>query len=289
MEKIRIVSPAKQIAPKLLEAASDFLKKRGFEVEIAPHAGGEHNYFSGTIEERLSDFQAALDDSELDIILCARGGYGSVQLIDQLDFSKFVKRPKLIVGYSDITVFHNHIHANYNLPTVHATAPLNFAENTTEALESLINVFNGVSNTYVVPKHELNIQGEVEGILVGGNLAILHALIGTNSDIDYTGKILFIEDVGEAIYALDRMFYALKKSGKLDQISGLIVGGLTAMKDSEKPFGRTAEEVIHDHIKNQDIPVCFNFPAGHIDDNRALLLGKKVKLVVDTDSTKFFQ
>ena len=289
MKRIRIVSPAKHIDPTLLSKAATYLHECGLEVEIGEYASGEYHYFSGTIEERKSDFQAALDDEKLDVILCARGGYGSLQLVDDLDYSQFLKHPKLIIGYSDITVFHNHINAHYHLPTVHATAPLNFEENSKEALASLVNVINGNPNEYRIEPSPLNLGGEVEAVLVGGNLAILYALIGTDSDIDYTGKILFIEEIGEAIYALDRMFYALKKSGKLNEIAGLIVGGLTAMKDSEKPFGLTAEEVIYTHVKDLGIPVCFNFPAGHIDDNRAIILGKKAELSVQLNQVKFIQ
>ncbi len=289
MKKIRIVSPAKSIDQLHVDFAENFLEQHGFEIEIGTYALGQDHYFSGTIQERLSDFQYALDDPSIDIILCARGGYGSVQLIDELDFSAFLNDPKLIVGYSDVTVFHSHITANFKIPTLHASAPLNFAENTPEALESLLNAFNGIENVYKITPHSLNVLGEVEAMVIGGNLAILYSLLGTNSEADFKDKILFIEDVGEAVYAVDRMFYALKKAGKLSQIKALMVGGMTNMKDSEIPYGKSIEEVIHSHIAPLNIPLVFNFPAGHIDDNRAVIIGKKATLSADSETVIFRQ
>jgi muramoyltetrapeptide carboxypeptidase len=252
-KKIRIVSPAKQIEEKQVVFAKDFLEKHGFIVEISAHALGQYHYFSGTINERLSDFQEALDDPSVDFILCARGGYGCVQFIDLLD----------------------------------ATAPLNFSENTKEALDSLLNVLNNQPNEYRFQPHDLNVNGEISAPVVGGNLSILYSLLGTNSDFNYKGKILFIEEVGEAVYAIDRMFYALKKANKLKGLMGVIVGGLTNMKDSEVPFGKSAEEVIWSHIQPLGIPCCFSFPAGHIDDNRALILGANAQLSVTAQEVVF--
>ncbi|MFT5818961.1 MAG: muramoyltetrapeptide carboxypeptidase [Crocinitomix sp.] len=289
MKKIRLVSPAKHIDQHEVDFAENFLTDSGFDVEVGTYALGVHNYFSGTVEERLSDFQYALNDPTVDVILCTRGGYGAVQLVDQLDFSGFMAHPKLIIGYSDITVFHEHIPKNFNLPTIHATAPLNFSENTFESLSSLVNAINGKTNNYEIESHSLNILGEIAAPLTGGNLAIIHSMLGTNSEADYEGKILFIEDVGEAVYSIDRMFYALKKAGKLAQISGIIVGGLSNMKDSEVPFGCSVEEVIQQHIAPLNIPLCFNFPAGHMLDNRALIIGQKATLSVGEDNVTFEQ
>lgn len=283
------MSPAKRIEAVKVTEALTFLTEKGFEVQVGTYALGSHHYFSGTIEERLSDFQFALDDADLDVILCSRGGYGSVQLIDQLDFSKFIENPKLIIGYSDITVFHNHVFGHYGINTVHATAPLNFSENTEEALHSLVNVLEEKENNYEIDSHDLNVHGNVSAPVIGGNLAILYSLIGTNSDVDYSDKILFVEEIGEAIYSVDRMFYALKKSGKLNQIKGLIVGGMTSMKDSEVPYGLGVEEVIHRHVRDLDIPVCFDFPAGHINDNRAVIIGKEARLSITTENVIFKQ
>ena len=289
MQKIRIVSPAKHIEKTPIKFAANYLRESGYNVEIGRYAMGQHHYFSGTIEERVSDFQEALDDESVDVILCSRGGYGCVQLLDHLDFSKFKAHPKLVVGYSDVTVFHCHISSHYKLPTIHATAPLNFAENTVESLESLINALENKANKYVFAGHPLNQNGQVTAEIIGGNLAILHSLIGTDSDPDYTGKILFVEEIGEAVYSIDRMFYSFKKSGKLDQIKGLIVGGLTHVKDSEIPYGKTAEEVISHHLDTLNIPVCFNFPTGHIADNRAIIIGREAELSISKSEVVFTQ
>lgn len=288
MTKIRIVSPAKSIDQNLIDNAKNWLTEQGFEVEVAPHAGGTFHYFSGTDDERLQDLQEALDDESLDAILCSRGGYGTVRIIDKLDFSKFKKKPKLVVGYSDITVLHNRIR-NLGKESVHATAPLNFEQNSEEALQSLANVLNGEQNLYEIKPHKLNHFGEAEAEVVGGNLSIITSLIGTNDDIDTKGKLLFIEDLGEAIYALDRMMWSLKKAGKLKGLAGLIIGGMTETKDSEVPFGKTAEEVIADAVADNDYPVCFNFPAGHLDDNRAVVLGRKAKLSIHPLGVSFTQ
>lgn len=289
MKKIRIVSPAKVIEKDLVDYAVDFLQKNNFEVSVSKNALGKNNYFSGTDAERLADFQEALDDETIDFILCARGGYGSVRIIDQLDFSKFLNHPKLIIGFSDITVFHNHIHTYFGLPTLHATVPLNFKSNTPKALYSLLNALNAQSMIYDFPASKFNRLGEVHATLIGGNLSIIHSLIGTNSDIDTSGKILFIEDIAEAIYAIDRMMHSLKKSGKLEKLAGLIVGGMTNIKDVEIPFGKSVYEIISELVQPYSFPVCFDFPAGHIDDNRAMIFGKNASLKVLKDKVVFEQ
>lgn len=289
MKKIYFTSPAKTIEKDCIDFAAEFLKGKGFEVVLAPHVLDKYNYFSGTDQQRLSDFQMALDDDSVDFILCARGGYGSVRIIDQLDFSKFRRKPKLIIGFSDVTVFHSHIHACLNVPTVHATVPLNFKSNTKEALESLLNVLNGEPNRYEFASGPFNRSGFVQAPVVGGNLSILHALHGSISDINTEGKILFIEDLSEAIYSIDRMIYSLKRSGKLENLAGLIVGGMTNIKDTEIPYGKGVEEVIAEVVSSYKYPVCFNFPAGHIDDNRAIILGSKASLSVKESEVIFEQ
>lgn len=289
MKKIHITAPAKVIDKACIDFAVDFFQKNGFEVSLAKHVLGQHHYFSGTDAERLADFQTALDDDSLDFILCARGGYGSVRIIDDLDFTKFLKKPKLIIGFSDITVFHNHIHTHFNIPTLHASVPLNFQSNTPEALQSLVNVLNGKPNKYEIASSKHNRLGEVKAVVVGGNLSIVYSLIGTNSDLNTDGKILFMEDIGEHVYAIDRILYSLKKSGKLQKLAGLIVGGMTNIKDTEIPFGKNVEEVISEIVSPYDFPVCFNFPAGHIDDNRAIILGSMCVLKISEDAVQFEQ
>ncbi len=289
MKKIRIVSPAKHIEQKHLTYAQTFLQEKGFTVDLGEFAGGQHNYFSGTIEQRVADFQAALNDEDVNVILCSRGGYGCVQLLEHLDFSALKQHPKLIVGYSDVTVLHCHLTKHYNITTLHATAPLNFAANSPAALSSLVEALKLRPLSYTVEAHYSNLVGKATGHVIGGNLAILYSLIGTDSDPNYANKILFIEEIGEAYYSIDRMFYALKKSGKLSQLKGLIVGGMTNMKDSAVPYGSTAEEIILSHVSSLDIPVCFNFPVGHITDNRAIYVGKIAQLDVQPDGVRFSQ
>lgn len=288
MKRILILSPAKSIAQSKIDFAVNYLSDNGHHVEVSRHAAGQHHYFSGTDEHRMFDFQRALDDDELDVILCSRGGYGSVRILDRLDFSAFLERPKLIMGYSDVTVFHNHVHGRLGLPTVHCSAPLNFEENTPESLISLLNVIEERGNQYEFSSTEFNRQGISSAEVIGGNLAILCSLIGTDSDMKYDGKILFIEDVGEAVYAIDRMMWTLKKAGRLQNLAGLMVGGMTQIKDSAVPFGKSVREVISEAVKDYDYPVCFDFPAGHIADNRAIIFGEAAQLVV-ADSVTFSQ
>lgn len=289
MKKIYITAPAKTIEKDCIDFAVDFFRKNNFEVVLSEHVTGKHNYFSGTDQERIADFQKGLNDHSIDFILCARGGYGAVRIIDQLDFSAFKKKPKPIIGFSDVTVFHSHIHANLNVPTVHATVPLNFKSNSQESLQSLLNVLNGKPNWYEIPAAKYNRNGKANAMVVGGNLSILHALNGSISDIKTNGKILFIEDLSEAIYSIDRMMYSLKRSGKLDNLAGLIIGGMTNIKDTEIPYGKTVEEVIAEIVSPYSYPVCFNFPAGHIDDNRALILGHNASLSVNSSGVVFEQ
>ena len=289
MTKIRIISPAKAIEKEHVEFAKNFLESHSFEVEISSNCLGQNHYFSGTDQERLSDFQDALNDNSIDVILCARGGYGCIRIVDDLNFSNFIKHPKLIIGFSDVTVFHNHVHGNFGLPTVHASMPLNFSTNSIKSLQSIVDVINKKTLKYTLDRHSNNKNGIVEAKIIGGNLSIIYALIGTNSDIDFDNKILFIEDVGEYVYTIDRMMWALKKSGKLNKLAGLIVGGMTNIKDTETPFGKSVNEVILESVNHLEIPVCFDFPAGHLNDNRTIVFGKKTRLNVSEHTVVFEQ
>jgi muramoyltetrapeptide carboxypeptidase len=276
---IVLVAPAKAIETTHVHFAQDFLHKAGFRVEISAHCLGSDHYFSGPLDTRLADFQWALDHPEAKAILCARGGYGCVQLVDLLDWTAFQKNPKWIIGFSDVTVFHQRIH-RLKIGSVHGSMPLNFSENSPEALLTLLTALSGQAYSIASPPHPLQIEGSAKGELIGGNLSILYALLGTNDRVDYRGKILFIEDVGEHLYALDRMCYALKKAGVLKEIAGLVVGGMTDMKDTAVPFGKSLEEILHAHTLPYSIPMCFDFPAGHLSDNRALRFGDAVRLSV---------
>lgn len=283
-DQIRIVAPAKRIDSEKVSFAKKTLEDEGFVVTVGEHCLGEHHYFSGTVEERLHDLQSAIDDPKVGAILCARGGYGCVQLVDLLDWTHFEKQPKWIIGFSDVTVLHQHLQKK-SFTSIHGTMPLNFSDNSSEALSTLIAALKGDSYNITAPSSEFNIQGQTEGVLIGGNLAIIASLIGTNDQPDFEGNILFVEEIGEPLYSVDRMFYHLRKAGILNQIKGLVVGGMTSMKDSEIPFGTRLEEIIVSHTKDVSIPVGFNFPTGHIDDNQALVFGTNVQLEVKQNAS----
>lgn len=281
---IEILAPAKAIEPAKVKSAVTYLTSLGFCVQVSEHCLNKHHYFSGTLDSRKSDFQNALDNPEVKAILCARGGYGCIQFINQLDWTRFLNNPKWIIGFSDVTVFHQHLH-QLGVVSIHGTMPLNFSENSPEALETLVAALSLDTYSIEAPSTPQNILGTSEAKLIGGNLSIIYSLLGTKNAPDFTNCILFIEDVGEALYSIDRMFYSLKNAGILDTINGLIVGGMTELKDSEVPFGQTYQEIIQAHVAGLSIPVCFEFPAGHIDDNRALLLGAHVYLAVTQEKT----
>jgi len=254
----------------------------GFTTKVGTTIGQQYHYFSGTDEERIEDFQHMLDDENVKAILCARGGYGISRIIDKLDFTRFTEFPKWIIGFSDVTVLHSHIYRNYYISSLHAPMANAFNEEgfRNEYVQSLRQALGGKKIKYQVKPREFNRKGEAIGELVGGNLALLAHLVGTDSDLKTKGRILFIEDVGEYLYNIDRMMYQLKRSGKLDKLAGLIVGGFTDIKDTERPFGQTAYEIIRDAIAEYDYPVCYDFPVSHEKENYALKIGVGYKLKV---------
>ena len=265
-----------------MDLAISTIRSWGLNVVTGPHLFGENNQYSGTDAERAEDLQKMLDDIEIKAIICARGGYGTVRIIDKLDFSIFEQHPKWIVGYSDVTVLHSHIQTQFGIETLHAIMPINFTEEgSQEAIESLRKGLFGEPLSYSVGPYSLNQQGNVSGILTGGNLSILYSLTGTGSDIQTEGKILFIEDLDEYLYHIDRMMMNLKRSGKLSGLKALVVGGMTKMNDNTIPFGRQAEEILSEYTREAGIPVCFNFPAGHFPDNRALIMGREAQLNIE--------
>lgn len=280
-DTVAIVATARKISLEELQPAIDIITAWGLKVVLSKNIFCVDNQFAGTDEERAADMQWASDDNNIKAVICARGGYGTVRVIDKLDFTKFVRHPKWIVGYSDITVLHQHVNQNYSIASLHATMPINFTVNE-DATESLRKALFGEELSYTIPAHALNRNGEASGELIGGNLSLTYALCGSKSDIDTKGKILFIEDLDEYLYHIDRMMMNLKRSGKLQDLAGLIVGGMSDMKDNTVPFGKTAEEIILDAVKEYNYPVCFNFPAGHIDRNLALVMGKKVDLKISS-------
>ena len=282
-DKIAIVCTARKISSGEIEAAVAIFNAWGLEVVLGKNLFEINHQFAGTDEQRLADFQEMLNDSSIKAIVCARGGYGTARIIDRLDFSTFIHAPKWIVGYSDITVFHSHIHKNFNIETIHAIMPVNFSKDgsSDKAVESLKKALFGEPLFYQVNSiSDLNRKGEAEGLLVGGNLSILYSLTGTVSQIETSNKILFLEDLDEYLYHIDRMMMNLKRCGMLSQLAGLIIGGMSDMKDNKVPYGTTAEEIIWENVKEYNYPVCFGFSAGHIKENLALYLGKRAKLTV---------
>jgi len=282
-DTIGIVAPAGFMPIEKIQTCIETLDGWGYNVQAgATTHSNSQNYFSGTDEERLSDLQQMLDDRNIKAILCARGGYGVSRIIDGINFKKFMKHPKWIVGFSDITVLHCHIYSNYKIATLHAPMAAAFNDNGFEGqyVQSLKHALEGDNAWYEIPVHALNKRGEAIGELVGGNLSLLAHLIGTDSDIKTRGRILFIEEIGELLYKSDRMLWQLKRSGKLDKLAGLIIGSFSDNADTDRPFGKTIHEIIHDLVKEYDYPVCYNFPVGHTGENYALKIGVGYKLKV---------
>jgi muramoyltetrapeptide carboxypeptidase len=269
----------------------DTLQQWGYRVKTGPTLGGRSdNYFSGTDEERLTDLQQALDDPDVHAILCGRGGYGLTRIIDRIDFTRFRRRPKWIIGYSDITLLHSHIEANFNIATLHSPMAAAFNEGGAEGpyIWALHLALEGKDLDYTCAPHPFNRPGQTIAPLTGGNLALLAHLCGTASAVPMAGKILFLEDVGEYLYNIDRMLRQLKRNGRLDRLAGLLVGSFTELKDTMRPFGATAEEIIRDSIREYDYPVCFGFPVGHSDANFPLRAGTEHRLTITADRTSLY-
>jgi len=282
-DTIGLVCPAGYMPVEKVQTCLDVLQEWGYRVKIGKTVGGgSATYFSGTDEERLTDFQQMLDDDAIKAVLCARGGYGTGRIIDKIDFAKFRKHPKWIVGYSDVTVLHSHIYSHFYISTLHAPMAGAFNDDgfKNEFIRSLKNALEGKKLKYKCEVHDYNRKGEAVGELVGGNLALLAHLVGTDSDIKTRGKILFLEDVGEQLYNIDRMLHQLKRSGKLARLAGLIFGGFTESKDTERPFGNSIHEILRDIVKEFDYPVCYDFPVSHTNRNYALKIGVGYKLKV---------
>jgi muramoyltetrapeptide carboxypeptidase len=291
-DTIGLVCPAGYMSLDKVQACVRTLENWGYKTRIGKTVGGDStSYFSATDKDRLDDLQQMIDEREIKAVLCARGGYGTGRLIDHIKFKKFCKKPKWIIGYSDITVLHCHLYSNYNIASLHSpmAGAFNDAAGDDPYLLSLKDALEGKKADYSCEAHEFNRQGKAKGQLVGGNLALLAHLTGTCSDIKTRGRILFIEDVGEYLYNIDRMLYQLKRSGKLDRLAGLVVGGFTDIKDTERPFGATAYEIIRDMVKEFDYPVCFDFPVSHTNRNYALKVGVEYSLKVSDDGARLWE
>ncbi|MFM2207301.1 MAG: hypothetical protein RL213_1276 [Bacteroidota bacterium] len=283
-DTVLLVATARKVTRPEMKPAMDLLKSWGLEVQTAKHLFREDRQFAGTDEDRQSDLQKALNSKTCKAILFARGGYGTVRLIDGIDWKRFIKDPKWLIGFSDITVLHNHVHRHTGVETLHAPMALTFPKMTPGCSKVLQDTLFGKPLRYTwKPKagmEGLNRNGHAKGAVVGGNLSILCSLSGTPSDIDTAGKILFLEDLDEYLYHIDRMMMNLKRGGKLAGLAGLIVGGMTDMKDNQVPFGRTAEAIIREAVEEYAYPVVFGFPGGHVPNNYPLIMGREATLKV---------
>ena len=285
-DTVAIVSTARKISEVEIKPALQLLENWGLKYVLGKTIGAEENQFAGSDDLRAADFQEMLDDPKIRAIWCARGGYGTVRIIDKLDFSKFKKNPKWIIGYSDITVLHSHIH-NFGIETLHAQMCLEIQNKTAETSESIRKVLFGKDYTIEMERTDSFASlGILKGELIGGNLSVLYSLCGSASEMNTAGKILFIEDLDEMLYHVDRMMMNLKRSGYLKNLKALVIGGMTEMKDNKVYFGRTAEEIIIDLVKEYNYPVITNFPAGHIMDNKALILGREIKIDIQQSQIK---
>ncbi len=285
-DRIYILSTARKITVREIAPAVETFKQWGLEVTVGETIGKQDNQYAGTDTERLQDFQQAVDDPSVKAIICARGGYGTVRMMDGINYDNFMKHPKWIVGFSDVTYLHTHISNNIGIQSIHSLMPVQFPKGTPEAIETLRKELFGEKNSYDIPFHTLNRKGDANGILIGGNLSILYSITGTRSGMNTFGKILFLEDIDEYRYHVDRMMINLKRSGKLQDLAGVIVGSFSEIKDNAIPFGKDAYEIVAEHLQAYNYPVCFGFPAGHLPDNRALVIGKTYNLSVVSSGVK---
>lgn len=283
-DTVGILSTARKISHDEIQPAVEVLKRWGLKVKTGKSVGLENHQFAGSDDERAVDFQKMLDDPKIKAIWCARGGYGTVRIIDELDFTNFKKNPKWIIGYSDVTVLHSQMNV-LGIESVHGQIAHNIDQKSEATRETLRNILFEKPVSYEIPYSEKNRKGTCEGELVGGNLSILYSLLGSPSAISTRNKILFLEDLDEYLYHVDRMMQNLKRNGLFENLSGLIIGGMNDMNDNQIPFGKTAEEIIQETVGEYDFPVCFEFPAGHVHDNQAMVFGRKISMEITSEKT----
>lgn len=275
-DTIGITASARKISQEELQTAIQLFENTGLRVVLASNLFAINNQFAGTDQQKADDFNAMLANPEIKAIVCARGGYGTVRMVDLVNWELLKKQPKWVVGYSDVTVLHSHIHNHTEVVSLHATMPLGMDTSNTDKVEaqnSLCEAIMGTLPQFDMPAHQLNRTGNAKGIITGGNLSVLYSVLGSVSFPETEGKILFLEDLDEYLYHIDRMMMGLKRAGKLKNLAALVVGGMSDMRDNAVPFGKTAEEIIADVVAEYNYPVYFGFPAGHIDRNLALPLG----------------
>ena len=283
-DTIGILATARKADLASVQPAIKLLESWGLHVVIGKTIGKEENQLAGPDWLRATDFQEMLDNPKIKAIWAAKGGYGTVRIIDRIDFTNFKKKPKWVCGFSDMTVLHSHIN-NMGIETIHSFMALNAGTANPEVLASFRKALFGEKLTYTIPSHEYNVNGTAKGEIVGGNLSVLYSIMGSKSEVDYKGKILFIEDLDEYLYHIDRMMMNLKRNGYFDGVKAVIVGGMSSMNDNEIPWGKDALQIIQDVLKDYKFPIIYNFPAGHIKDNRTLILGKVVSIDVNKNGS----
>ncbi|TAE71660.1 MAG: LD-carboxypeptidase [Bacteroidetes bacterium] len=286
-DAIVIVAPANAVCSEEINPAIEIFKSWGLEVILSKNLFNIHHTFAGTDEERLEDLQNAIDDQKIKAIVCARGGYGTARIIDKLDFSQFIKNPKWLVGFSDITILHTHLH-QLSIASIHGSMPLLFPKQTKAAIQSLKNTLFGHHVQIKTIPHLLNQKGKAKGVLIGGNLSLLVSSLGTKSEINTENKILFLEDVNEYVYHLDRMIVQLYRANKLKNLAGLVIGQFSEVKDNLKGFGASVEQTIIEWTKFYQYPIAFNFPIGHEEHNISVICGKEMNLIVGENESILF-
>jgi len=288
-DEIRLISTARTADKSYIDLAVSEIENRGFKATLGKHLFSKSNQFAGTDEERLADLNDAIRDENIRAILCAKGGYGTGRLLHGIDAKAFHNDPKWICGYSDVTALHSHVYNVFRTQSLHSCMPVGFANYTAEAMNSIFDLLSGNDVIYEFAPDDLNREGNAEGVMVGGNLSVLYSMLGSTAQVSPSGKILFIEDLDEYLYHIDRMMVALDRAGILENISGLVVGGMTDMNDNAVPFGKTAVEIISERVAPYKYPVAFNFPSGHFDDNRTWVHGKKRRLTVRNGQPSLLQ
>lgn len=282
-DKIGLVATARHIDPESLAKGIEFIEDKGLRVRKALNLFERDSQFAGSDEIRAAEFQKMLDDPQIKAILCVRGGYGTVRMVDMIDWTAFNENPKWICGYSDVTVLLNHLGENLGVAALHSSMPVSFGMNTSESVDSLFDLLKG--NKILEYPADVEREGSITGEITGGNLSVIYSQLGSKTQIHTRGKILFLEDVDEHLYHVDRMIQGLKRAGILEGIAGLIVGGMTQMRDNtieygfdfDNPFGYSIKEIIMPYVP-EDVPVCFDVPVGHQNDNRALVFNASLNV-----------
>jgi muramoyltetrapeptide carboxypeptidase len=284
-DTVGILATARKVDMDPIQPAIKLLESWGLHVVVGKTVGLDNNQLAGADWQRATDLQQMLDNPSIKAVWAAKGGYGTVRIIDRINFTKFKQKPKWLIGFSDFTVLHSHIN-NFDIATLHGIVAISVGRATPEAIESFRKSLFGGKLEYDIAPHAFNKAGKAHAEVIGGNLSVLYSIMGSTSEADPTGKIIFIEDLDEYLYHIDRMMMNLKRNDYFKNVKGIIIGGMTKMRDNDIPWGHDALQIIQDITKDYNIPICFNFPAGHIQDNRALIFGKQATLEVTATGTK---